>query len=208
MQHLPAVLAYLLALSWAGQEYFFFLLRVTTRKSFKTLTIKQGKHNTIMLLAQGKLDTMANIISQAIQGGNISPTEFHRALQEVQKYRKLKADIENLAEAKIKQIMEKQREESLEQGRKEGVEDFLRKITNTSGTQGVSAIENMNLPTIQHVILWSIKDYKINLVIFPICRISLGIQHLACLLINHRVTIHRDIFLKFFPCEFPYPIIH
>ena len=34
----------------------------------------------------------------------------------------------------------KEQQEVLEQGRKEGKEDFLRKITNTSGTQGVNAI--------------------------------------------------------------------
>ena len=45
---------------------------------------------------------MVNIILQAMQDRNISPTEFHRVLQEVEKYGKLKADIENLAEAKIK----------------------------------------------------------------------------------------------------------
>ena len=70
--------------------------------SFLTLTVKQGKHNTIKLLAQSKLGSMVNIISQAMQDRNISPTEFHRVLQEVEKYGKLKADIENLAEAKIK----------------------------------------------------------------------------------------------------------
>ena len=32
--------------------------------------------------------------------GDISPTEFHKVLQEVEKYRKLKADIGNLAKAK------------------------------------------------------------------------------------------------------------
>ena len=52
---------------------------------------------------------MANIISQAMQDRNISPTEFHIVLQEEEKYRKLKVDIENRAEPKIKQIMEKQR---------------------------------------------------------------------------------------------------
>ena len=42
--------------------------------------------------------------------------------------------------AKVKQIPKEQREELLEKGRKEGKEDFLRKIANTSGIQGVSAI--------------------------------------------------------------------
>ena len=61
-------------------------------------------------------------------------------MQEVEKYRKLKADIRNHAKAKIKQITKEQREEILEQGTKEGKEDFVQKIANTSGTQGVSVI--------------------------------------------------------------------
>ena len=75
-----------------------------------------------------------------MQEGDISPTEFHKVLQKVEKYRKLKADIRNQAKAKIKQITKEQREELLEQGRKKGKEDFLRKLANTSGTQGVNAI--------------------------------------------------------------------
>ena len=75
-----------------------------------------------------------------MQDGDNSPTEFHKVLQEVKKYRKVKADIRNQAKAKIKQITKEQKEELLEQGGKEGKEDFLRKIANTLGTQGVSAI--------------------------------------------------------------------
>ena len=40
----------------------------------------------------------------------------------------------------MKAITKEQREEILKQGRKEGKEDFLRKITDTSGTQGDNAI--------------------------------------------------------------------
>ena len=101
------------------------LAAVITRKSFKTFTVKQEKHNSIKLLAQSMLDSIANIISQAMQDGDISPTEFHKVLQEVEKYRKLKADIRNQAKAKIKQITKEQQEELLEQGRKEGKGDFL-----------------------------------------------------------------------------------
>ena len=75
-----------------------------------------------------------------MQDGDISPTEFHKILQKVEKYRKLKADIRNQAKTKVRQITKEQWEELLEQGRKEGKEDFLRKIANTSGIQGVSAI--------------------------------------------------------------------
>ena len=75
-----------------------------------------------------------------MQDGNISFIEFHKVLQEVEKYRKLKTDIRNQAKAKVKQITKEQREELLERGRKEGKEDFLRKNANTSGIQGVSTV--------------------------------------------------------------------
>ena len=42
------------------------LATAITRKSFKVFTIKQEKHDTIKLLAQSKLDSIANIISQAM----------------------------------------------------------------------------------------------------------------------------------------------
>ena len=74
-----------------------------------------------------------------MQGGDISPTEFHKVLQEVKKYRWLKADIRNHTKAKVKEVTKEQREQILEQGRKEG-KDFLRKIANSSGTPGVNAI--------------------------------------------------------------------
>ena len=70
------------------------------------------------LLVQSKLDSIANIVSQAMQEGDISPTEFHKVLQVVEKYRKLKADIRNQAKAKVNKITKEQREEILEQGRK------------------------------------------------------------------------------------------
>ena len=78
-----------------------------------------------MLLAQSKLDSITDIISQPMQGGDISPTEFYKVLQEREKYRKLKVDIRNQAKAKVKQIEKEQQEELLEQERKEGKEDFF-----------------------------------------------------------------------------------
>ena len=60
-----------------------------------------------------------------MQDGEISPTEFYKVLQEVEKYCKLKIDIRNQAKARVKQIKEEQREKILKQGRKEGIEDFL-----------------------------------------------------------------------------------
>ena len=96
------VLDCLLVLLWVELAYFFLLQAccktVITRKSFKIFTVKQEKRDSIKLLAQSKLDRIANIISQAMQDGDISNSQFHKLLQEVEKYRKLKADIRNQAE--------------------------------------------------------------------------------------------------------------
>ena len=48
-----------------------------------------------------------------MQDGDIFPSEFHKVLQEAEKYRKLKADIRNQAKTKIKQITKKQPKEIL-----------------------------------------------------------------------------------------------
>ena len=86
----------------SGTSLLLSLATVIIQKSFKTFTVKQEKHDSIKLLAQTKLGSIVNIISQAIQDGEFSPTEFHKLLQEVEKYRKLKADIRNQAKAKVK----------------------------------------------------------------------------------------------------------
>ena len=96
------------------------LLTVATQKFSSSLTVKQEKEDAIMLLAQSKLDSKADIISRAMQEGDISPTEFHKVLQEREKYCKLKADIRNRTKPKVKQVEKEQREEILKQGRKEG----------------------------------------------------------------------------------------
>ena len=129
-----------IGITLSGTSLLLSLATVIIWKSFKTFTVKQEKHDAIKLLAQSKLDSMADIISQAMQDGGISSIEFHKVLEEVEKYCKLKWNIRNQAKAKVKQITKEQREELLKQGRNEGKEDFLRKIANTSGIQGVSAI--------------------------------------------------------------------
>ena len=88
----------------SGTSLLLSLATAITRKSFKTFTVKQEKNDVIKLLAQSKSDSITNIISQAMQDGNISPTEFHKVLQEVEKYCKLKAAVRNQAKAKVKEI--------------------------------------------------------------------------------------------------------
>ena len=56
------------------------LATAITQKSFKIFTVKQEKQDAIELLAQSKLDSIANVISQAMQDRGISPTGFHKVL--------------------------------------------------------------------------------------------------------------------------------
>ena len=82
-------------IAFSGTSLLLSLATAITQKFFKIFTVKPEKHDAIKLLAQSKLDSITNIISQAMQEGDISPTEFQKVLQEVEKYRKLKADIRN-----------------------------------------------------------------------------------------------------------------
>ena len=108
-----------------GTRLLLSLATTITQKSFKIFTVKQEKHDLIKLRAQSKLISIANIISQAMQDGDISPTDFQKVLQKVKRYRKLKADIRNHARAKVKEITNEQRVKILEQGRQEGKEDYF-----------------------------------------------------------------------------------
>ena len=60
-----------------------------------------------------------------MQGGVISSIEFHKALQEVEKYRKRKTDIRNQSKTKMKQITKEHQEELLQPGNKEDKEDYF-----------------------------------------------------------------------------------
>ena len=111
----------------SGTSLLLSLETAITRKSFKIFTVKQEKHDAIKLLAQSKLDSIADIISQAMEDGDISSVEYHKVLQEVEKYRKVKADIRNQAKTKVKQITKEQREELLEQGVKKEKKIFYKK---------------------------------------------------------------------------------
>ena len=79
----------------SGTSLLLSLATAITQKSFKIFSVKEGKHDVIKLLAQSELESIANIISQAMQDRDISPTEFHKVLQKVEKYLKHKADIGN-----------------------------------------------------------------------------------------------------------------
>ena len=63
-----------------------------------------------------------------IQDKNILPAEFHKILQEMENYRKLKKEIWRQNKSKVRQITLEQQEELLEQGKKESKENLCEKL--------------------------------------------------------------------------------
>ena len=98
-------------IAFSKTSLFFSLATAITKEYYKIFTIKQEKHDSIKLLAQSKSDSIANIILEALQDGEISSLEFHKVLKEVENYRKLKADNRNQAKTKVIQITKEQQEE-------------------------------------------------------------------------------------------------
>ena len=65
------------------------------------------------------------MISKAMQGGDISLIEFNKVLQEIEKYRKLKAEKGSQAKNYVRQITKMQQQEFLQQGRKKDKQGFF-----------------------------------------------------------------------------------
>ena len=104
------------------------LATTITRKTISIFKSKEKKHDDIRLLEQIKLDSISETVSQAIQDEKVSPTEFHKILQETQNYHKLKADIRKQAKAKQAKLSKEQREKILEQGKKKEEKIFYEKL--------------------------------------------------------------------------------
>ena len=111
-----------------------------TRQNIKLFDTKSKKHDKIKLLAETKLDSISETISQAIQDSHISPVEYQRILKEVENYRVLKDQIRQKSKRIANTISEEQRQAILDQGRQQGKQDFLEQIKNSSATQPVSAM--------------------------------------------------------------------
>ena len=116
------------------------LATAITRITNKLFDEKVKKHDKITVLAQTKLDSIHDTISKAINDGHIDPTEFQRIIQEKQRYLLLKEQIRKKTKRITDSINDEQRQAILDQGRKEGRNDFLRQIGNTLDTPRANAI--------------------------------------------------------------------
>ena len=116
------------------------LTTAITRKTSKLYDTKAKKHDKITVLAQTKLDSVHDTVSKAINDGHISPEEFQRVIHEKQRYLLLKQGIRAKTKRVTDTINDEQRRAILDQGRREGKQDFLRQIANTSNTPDVNVI--------------------------------------------------------------------
>ena len=71
-----------------GTSLFFSLANVITRNSFKMFMVKQEKQDAIKLLAQSKLGSIANIISQQCKTEISLPMNFTRYCRRQKNYEK------------------------------------------------------------------------------------------------------------------------
>ena len=88
---------------------------VILKYTMKRLTAKMKKHEKIKLIADTKLNTIMEYVSQAINDGSISQEEFLLITCELAKFNALKEDIRNRTREKLVKIdSEKNVEEEVE----------------------------------------------------------------------------------------------
>ena len=84
---------------------------LTTEIIKKLLSItrnKKKKHDTILMLAKNKLNSIETLVSQALDDMEISHEQFIRILNEKDKYEKMKENLRNVNE-KLKEKTESKR---------------------------------------------------------------------------------------------------
>ena len=105
----------------------------------RRLGVKARKHDQIRVLAESKLNTMADRISAALTDDKISEEEFRLILSEVDKYNQMKAEIRGgrqkeggLAKNEKKQLMNLMRDEAMLTARTKLLEEL--QAAGNSGT--------------------------------------------------------------------------
>ena len=93
--------------------------------------IRAEKHLKIKTLASAKLDTIASHISKALMDDFISDEEFKMIMEELNKYKAMKEEIQNNTKKKLK---EEEKESLIEMGRQEARESFRKLVEKNRNT--------------------------------------------------------------------------
>ena len=87
--------------NWNSRSKFYFNFFLTTGIIKKLLSItinKKKKHEKILVLAKGKLNSIKTLVPQALVEIEISHKEFITILKEKEKYEKMKQNLRNISE--------------------------------------------------------------------------------------------------------------
>ena len=107
------------------------LLGVAGKFIGRRLSVKAKKHDEVRVLAESKLNTIADHVSRALTDGQISDEEFRLIIDEAQKYTQMKAEIRTGAQkAHAAVTLDEETKNSLiQQGRDEARASLMEKLT-------------------------------------------------------------------------------
>ena len=119
------------------------LLGVAGKFIGRRLSVKAKKHDEVRVLAESKLNTIADHVSRALTDGQISDEEFRLIIDEAQKYTQMKAEIRTGAQkAHAAVTLDEETKNSLiQQGRDEARASLMEKLT---GPWVVSSKEHLD----------------------------------------------------------------
>ena len=106
------------------------LLGVAGKFIGRRLLVKAKKHDEVRVLAESKLNTIADHVSKALADGMISEGEFHLIAEEAHKYTQMKAEVRAGAKKAYAAItIDKETKNSLiQRGRDEARASFMKKL--------------------------------------------------------------------------------
>ena len=106
------------------------LLGVTGKFIGRRLSVKAKKHSDLVVLAESKLNTIADHVSTALTDGAISDEEFRMVVDEVSKYAQMKAEIRfGAKKAHAAVTLDEETKNSLiQRGRDEARASFRKKL--------------------------------------------------------------------------------
>ena len=91
----------------------------------RKLMTKTQKHCNVQTIAESKLNSIKDIVSKALQDGEISEGEFKMVLNEMEKYSELKQEIKT---TKNIEITEEEKKKLIEQGRIEAMNTIQKSL--------------------------------------------------------------------------------
>ena len=106
------------------------LLGVAGKFISRRLLVKAKKHDEVRVLAESKLNTIADHVSKALADGTISEAEFHLIAEEAHKYTQMKAVIQAGAKKAYAAITidEETKNSLIQRGRDEARASFMKKL--------------------------------------------------------------------------------